>query len=361
MSPRPRRAFRLRNAESREFAVWGRFLVALCFTLWVTPSAWAQGSTGSTINPGVSLQPIEGQVLAEGEQSPLQGVRVALTNFKGAGRSVAVTDHRGVFTFPNLPVGQYTLTFSHPNYKEQSQQVELFQGGQRDLQVFMLRSRGHENAHPDPAIGAWALQVPDRAQKLYSKGLEFLERGEGKQSIAHFHEATELYPRFAAAYAALGSAQLTLGDRKAAAGSFEKALHIDENLPGACLGLASIYALEQRYPEAEKQLLRAQMLKPEDWRVHYQLGEIYWRMGDWAKAEENLRRAVELHGKLPRIHLLLINALAGQEKYAELLAAMETFLKLFPDDRFAPQVAQKRDLLRAELAKQSTSKEKKQP
>ncbi len=66
-----------------------------------------------------------------------------------------------------------------------------------------------------------------------------------------------------------------------------------------------------------------------NWRVHYQLGEIYWRMGDWAKAEENLRRAVELHGKFPRIHLLLINALAGQEKYAELLAAMETFLKLF--------------------------------
>ncbi len=84
-------------------------------------------------------------------------------------------------------------------------------------------------------------------------------------------------------------------------------------------------------------------------------------MGDWAKAEENLRRAVELHGKFPRIHLLLINALAGQEKYAELLAAMETFLKLFPDDRFAPQVVRKRDLLRAELAKQSTSKEKKQP
>jgi outer membrane protein assembly factor BamD (BamD/ComL family) len=59
------------------------------------------------------------------------------------------------------------------------------------------------------------------------------------------------------------------------------------------------------------------------------------------------------------MYLLLINALAGQEKYTETLAAMENFLKLFPDDRFAPQVAQKRDLLREELAHQSASRKEK--
>ena len=145
MSAARRPVLGLRNPESRKVATCGRFLLALCFILWATLSAQAQGSGGSTstINPGVSLQPIEGQVLSEG-QLPLQGVRVALTNFKGVGRSVAVTDYRGVFTFPNLPQGQYTLTFSHPNYKEQNQQVELFQGGQRDLQIFMFRRVGPE-------------------------------------------------------------------------------------------------------------------------------------------------------------------------------------------------------------------------
>jgi tetratricopeptide (TPR) repeat protein len=276
------------------------------------------------------------------------------------GRSVAVTDYRGVFSFPNLPLGKYTLTFFHPNYKEQDQQVELFQGGQRDMRILMVR-RGPENAPPGPPIAAWALQIPGPAQKKYSQGLEALQKNQVRESIAHFQAAIELYPRFAAAYAALGSAQLTLGDRKAAAAAFEKALEIDDNLPAACLGLGTLYAMEQRYADAEKQLLRAQMLKPEDWRVHYQLGEIFWRMGNWSKGEESLRRGVELHPEFARLHLLLMNVLALQEKYPEALAEMEKFLRMFPQDSFAPQVRQKRDLLKAQIEKTAILEPSKKP
>jgi Flp pilus assembly protein TadD len=127
------------------------------------------------------------------------------------------------------------------------------------------------------------------------------------------------------------------------------------------LGLGTLYTLEQRFAEAEKQLLCARLLVPNDWRVHFELGELYWRAGDLAKAEVSLQRAIELDGKLPRAHLLMINVLAGQEKHTETLTAMETFLRTFPRDRFAQQVGEKRDLLRAELTRRSASKEAKQP
>ena len=364
MSSASRAVLRSPPPESRKFAGQLSLLFAACLILWGTASARGQGgSAGSTSsgNRGTGVQPVEGRVLTEGQHLPLHGVRVTLTGFKGAERSTAVTDHSGTFSFSNLPVGQYTLTFSHPSYQDQSQQVELSQGGQRDVLVFMSRRRGPEDAPPESSIAAWALQIPEPAQRRYSQGLEALQKDHPQQSIAHFQAAIQVYARFAAAYAALGSAQLSLGDRKAAAESFERALQIDENLPGACLGLATLYAAEKRYREAEKQLLRARMLKPDDWRVHHQLGEVYWRTGDWARAEDSLRRAAGLHAGLARLHLLLMNVLALQEKNSDALAEMEKFLQMFPQDSFAPQVRQKRDLLKAQIQKTGVPEPVKQP
>lgn len=342
-----------------------RILHAACLILGGALSLHGQGgASGSetTVNPGGrNLYALEGRVLADGGRLPLQGVRVTVTSFKGASRASSSTNMRGAFAFNNLPIGQYTLTVSHPDYNEQSQQVELNYGGQRDLQIVMFRRRGASNAPPGPTVGVRALQIPERARKEYSQGLEALQKGQRQQSIAHFQAAIQLYPQFAAAYGALGSAQVIVGDKQAATAAFEKALEIDENLPGACLGLATLYAQERRYADAEKQLLRARMLKPDEWRVHYQLGELYWQMGDWAKAEVSLRRGSELHQEFPRLHLLLLNVLALQEKYPDALAEMERFLKLFPQDSFAPQVRQKRDLLQAQIEKTGVARPANKP
>ena len=304
---------------------------------------------------------IEGRVVAENEGSPLPGVHVTLTDFRGSTRGTYETRTGGAFSFSSLTPGRYTLTFSHPDFAEQTQIVEILVPSPQALIVTLARKTHGVSPSPQPTVPAWALQIPARAQKEYDNGLEALEREDVKVSIVHLQAAVELYPRFAAAFGALGAAYSSARDSKAAAGAFEKALEIDESLFTAHLGLGTLYLDQQRHGEAEKHLVRACMLKPEDWRAQFQLGDLYWRTGDWPKAEERLRRAIELHGKLPRMHLLLINALAGQEKYAETLAAMETFLKLFPDDRFAGEVARKRDLLRAELVKRSTSREQKQP
>ncbi len=56
-----------------------------------------------------------------------------------------------------------------------------------------------------------------------------------------------------------------------------------------------------------------------------------------------------------------LNVLAGQEKFPETLAAMENFLKLFSEDRFAPQVRQKRDLLKAHIEKPAGAQPTKKP
>ncbi len=56
-----------------------------------------------------------------------------------------------------------------------------------------------------------------------------------------------------------------------------------------------------------------------------------------------------------------MNVLALQEKYPEALAEMEKFLRMFPQDSFAPQVRQKRDLLKAQIEKTAIPESSKKP
>ena len=301
-------------------------------------------------------------MVAEKEGANLAGVHVVLTDFRGGIRATYDTRSGGGFVFSNLASGRYTLTFFHPDFAEQRQTIDLVFSSQVGMVVTLFRNRAR--AAPSSTQGtvpAWALQIPPQAQREFDQGVEALDHGDAKTGVGHLRSAIQAYPRFASAYGALGAAYMSAGDIKAAEAAYEKALEIDETLFTAHLGLGNLHLGEKRYQDAAKHLDRTDSLKPDDWRVQYELGDLYWRVGEWAKAEERLRRSIELHGRLPRMHLLMINALAGQEKYEECLTAMENFLKLFPNDRFAPEVVQKRDLLRAELVKRSTSKEQKQP
>ncbi len=321
------------------------------------PPETAVGAPGRTTFFGV-----EGRVVAENEGANLAGVHVVLTDFRGGIRATYDTRSGGGFVFSNLASGRYTLTFFHPDFAEQRQTIDLVLSSQVGMVVTLFRNRTRTAPFSTQSkVPFWALQIPARAQREFDQAVEALDRGNSKNGVRHLRAAVEAYPQFASAYGALGAAHTSAGETRAAETAYEKALEIDETLYTAHLGLGNLYLEEKRYQDAGKHLDRADLLKPDDWRVQYGLGDLYWRVGEWAKAEEKLRRSIELNGKLPRMHLLMINVLAGQEKFPEALAAMESFLERFPEDRFAPEVRQKRDLLRAQIEKTSVVQPAKNP
>jgi tetratricopeptide (TPR) repeat protein len=132
--------------------------------------------------------------------------------------------------------------------------------------------------------------------------------------------------------------------------AFEKALGLNENSAEAQLGLGLVCNDEKRYAEAEKHLLKAQQLNPADWHVHYELGRAYYGLDQLENAEKRLRLARKAHPDYGNLYLLLANVLVLQHKYAEGLAEMEEFLKVAPNSPLAPQVREKTNLLKAELA-----------
>jgi superkiller protein 3 len=208
---------------------------------------------------------------------------------------------------------------------------------------------GPAGAPAAATVPVWALHIPPEAKKEYERGMEQLKAGRAEKSLKHLAAAARLYPEYAGAYSAMGTVSLKLGRQAQAMAAYQKALEIDLNLAEAAFGLGALLAAQQRYDEAERHLLRARLLSAQNWRVHFELGQLYWRQGEWEESEGSLRRAYNLHQDYPRLHLLLINVLALQEKYPQTLAAMNTFLALFPQDDFAEQVSQKRDRLQTML------------
>jgi tetratricopeptide (TPR) repeat protein len=307
---------------------------------------------------GATLYSIEGNVLAPDTRSPVSQARVTLSDIKSRYVGTQVTDDEGTFVFYDLPAGVYTLSVTHAQYEEANEQIEITVAPLGGLRVVLSGRGGRPTIPGSQTLAVWAQRIPPEARKEYDAGVKELQAGDRKKSIEHFATAIRLYPEYASAHSALGAARLRLGEREEAVAAFESALKIDENLLDANVGLGAIHSAAKRYADAEKYLLRARLVKPDEWRILYELGAVYSSTGNWAGATENLSRAKTLHPDLPRIHLLLMNALSMQEKYTESLAAMEDYLRLFPQDTFAEQVRRKRDLLKAHLEKQPAPAQK---
>jgi len=298
---------------------------------------------------GIRYYKVEGRLVDGSGERPLFGIQVQLVGMKGAPVASSVTDRDGMFAFYRIHDGSYTLTFSVPGRGQRAVPLEITGGPILGMVVNVDQFRPRKDEDLGSTLPVWATHIPDPARAAYEGGIKALQEKNRKQALDLFGKAVQLYPEFATAHSARGSILVTENDQAAAAAAFERALEIDPNLPDACLGLGAIYRLQKRYADAAKHLSRARLLQPEDWRVHYELGETYLAANELALAEESLRQALSIHASFARTHLLLINALALQEKYPETLTAMDEYLLGFPKDSFAPQVRKKRDLLRAQL------------
>lgn len=340
--------------------MWPAVLRVLCLAasmfLLAAPPAQSQGTQPASPQPGMAGPAIQGRVVDASGHSYISGAMVMLHDFSGASRQTTISDREGRFVFYDLRPGKFEISVSHPEYEQQS--VDVVYDGRPDPGLRIpLKSKNKPNpTAPGAYVASWALQIPAEAREEFNKGLKDLKDGRMKESGERFSRAIEVYPKYAAAHSAMGTVHMSLGDKPAAAAAFEKALEIDANLADACLGLGSLYTAEGRYEEAEKLLLRARMLKSDDWRVLMTLAELYMKANMLEKAEAPLRRVLELEKNSPRPYLLLINSLAPQDKLPETLAAMEEYLRRFPNDRFAEQVRAKRDRLKAQLEQKSAEK-----
>lgn len=108
--------------------------------------------------------------------------------------------------------------------------------------------------------------------------------------------------------------------------SYQKALDIDPKSVDALLGLSRLEQLAGRHAEAEKQLQRAQKLRPKDPLVHAAWGEFYATQQQWGPAVKKYRDAIELAPDEPLYKHQLAVILSKSGDWEGALSAFKTIV-----------------------------------
>jgi TolB-like protein/Tfp pilus assembly protein PilF len=182
------------------------------------------------------------------------------------------------------------------------------------------------------------------AYQFYLKGRYHWNRrsAEGVQkALEYFQQATAVDPTYALAYAGIADSYtvgrgsyLRLAPREAypkARVAAQKAIELDDNLAEAHTSMASIkFEYDWDWAAAEREDKRALELNPNYATAHQWYGEFLWGMGRFDEATAQIKKALELDPLS-----LIINAVLGwnylyQRQYARALEQCQKTLEMDP-------------------------------
>ena len=114
--------------------------------------------------------------------------------------------------------------------------------------------------------------------------------------------------------------------------NFQAALRLAPDDYFLCENYATFLQSIGDLPQATEQWRHIQGLLPQDFLANFEIGRMLELQGQWAEAETNLRRAVQLRPMLTEGWVGLGNVLASQEKYDAALACYATAHLQRPSD-----------------------------
>jgi Flp pilus assembly protein TadD len=313
-----------------------RLLFILLGMLLLSPSANAQGSKSSTGTGGIHI--IQGYIFfPSGRRAEGTTIVVKLQSLQYA-ELQAIPDSSGTFTFSQLAPGSYTVIINSGNEYELYSEgvfidsdlnlsrmgVRLPPNPQRHTVMAHLQLKLKAGNKPG-VVNAVLAAVPDKARKLYERGVEEARSENPTKAANTLKEAVTLYPNFPLALNELGvqylklrqvskaievlkeacklspdaaPARLNLGiallETKQFAPAEEQlreSLKLNNNSATAHMYLGIALLRQSKFDEAEKELLVAtQANASELGMANYYLGGLYWRKKDYHRAVEQLEK-----------------------------------------------------------------------
>ncbi len=142
------------------------------------------------------------------------------------------------------------------------------------------------------------------AYQDYLKGIHFRfieTRASLEKAVSYFQQALEKEPGHALAYAGLAEAYFMQEiwaihpDTNKANAAARRAFELDPSIPETNIALGIVREFHDLDWKGSEQLFRnAIELNPNHWEAHYELGELLWRTGQLQEAEKEALRSVEL-------------------------------------------------------------------
>jgi TolB-like protein/Flp pilus assembly protein TadD len=181
------------------------------------------------------------------------------------------------------------------------------------------------------------------AYQLYLKGRFHWKKRNREgfvKAIQYFNQAIEKDPSFALAYSGLADAYITqtayffLSPKEAGSKAREavlKALTLDPSLAEPHTSLASLYEIERDWAKAEKEYQRAMELNPNYATGRQWYGEYLAEMGRFDEALIELEKAQELDPLSPILFSTKGSILAGMHRYDEGIEQAMKALEIDPN------------------------------
>ena len=317
--------------------------------LWLIPAVLLFVSTAlaqrerDTYTGNSQTFEVSGEVRFGDSGISAQEVPVRLERFSGGLIDQIMTDNRGRFRFPNLQRGYYKLVVNAPGYRPAQQDADM-QVLFRVYLVFELITDSAKNSSGLPLLtDVIDARVPPEAREDFDNGRAALSKKNYKEAIALLEKATLGYSNFFEAQLLLGTAFMDLKEWDKAEKPLLRAVEIKPENAVAKLALGEVYWRQKRHADAELTLQQGLKLDQKSWHGHFTLGRLYWDMGEVAKAGAPIGMTLQLKPELAEAHLLAGNILLRVNQRERALVEYREYLRLAPKGEFVPQV---QDLIR---------------
>jgi Flp pilus assembly protein TadD len=311
-------------------------LLPLVFVL-VVPSVFAQRERDTYTGNSLTFE-VSGEVRMADSGETATGVPVRLERFSGGLIDQIVTDSRGRFRFANLPRGYYKVIVNASGFKPVQQDADL-QVIFRTYLIFELVSNSLKNASGLPLLtDVIDARVPAAAREDFENGRAALKANNYKEGIAYLEKAALGYSNFFEAQFLLGIAFIDLKEWEKAEKVLLRAVEIRPQNATAMIYLGEVYWRQKRNADAERSLLEGLKLDQKSWHGHYTLGRLYWDMGEVVKAGGPIGMTLQLKPELAEAHLLAGNILLRVNQRERALVEYREYLRLAPKGEFVGQV-----------------------
>jgi tetratricopeptide (TPR) repeat protein len=194
-------------------------------------------------------------------------------------------------------------------------------------------------------VSATTAQAPKDARKAYEKGLEAAAKKNPDEAQKNFEKAVALYPRYAAAWFALGQINEQREHTEEARKAYDQSTTADPKFVPPYERLSFMALKESKWQDLADTTNRMLQLNPYDYPSAYYLSSVAnLQLQHLDVAEKNAREAIRLDPlkKNARAHYVLGLILAQKHEFTPSAASLHTFLDADPN---APDV----DFVRKQL------------
>jgi tetratricopeptide (TPR) repeat protein len=293
-----------------------RGVLALVVALVFSAPAFAQGI-------------VKGKVVDEKNQ-PVVDAKVTI---QGTARNAETkTNNKGEYVQVGLQSGAYTITVTKDKVGQAAQKVNVTQGTPTEANFTLS---------PQSGISPEQKQLQEAA----GSAIEALRAGRDDEAIQKLNDVIVKLPTCSDCYYNLGLAYTHKQQWPEAEAALKKSIELKPTNPDPYNGLANVYNAQKRFDEALAMNSKATELSATtggagggNAESMYNQGVVLFNAGKYAEAKEQFDAATKADPTNANAFYQLGMTSLNLGKIPEAVAALQTFMKLAPNDPKAAQV-----------------------